>query len=227
MAIFPTSSFDHSGFERVFTIVAYDALQRRRTAGGDPFVVTASTTSPPNVLDKGNGTYTVIYQTEDAVSVTLSGVHIKGSPFSIRKSSSIAIGIDFGARSMLLSELLCHVRTDSRVAVFCEGKAELLADDSNSCVIPSCSCFDCSLSHCTSDVAITDRGTFVGEAAKQLSSELPKNVLSPKQFRTRVRSLLIMILYSIPTLRRDPFKASRLQLRERRQRRRDPDATGN
>ena len=75
-----------------FLITAFDAQGQRRDTGGDAFAVTVHGVRPPASLrvklhDHANGTYTAEFKPEVSgqlvVTVTLDGVHLRGSPFTV------------------------------------------------------------------------------------------------------------------------------------------------
>jgi len=73
-----------------FTIEARDKLGNPRKEGGDNFVVDIQGPSGPikaDIVDKGDGTYDVTYQPEDAgihdIAITLDDIPIKGSTFHV------------------------------------------------------------------------------------------------------------------------------------------------
>lgn len=123
--------------ESKFTIIAFDALLRPRVSGGDRFVVEFKPDGKADdvkqrVMDNSDGTYTVAYLSEGAerylVSVSLSGVNIKGSPFFIEASWSassckfaikgkntsraLAFGPD-GYLFVAFDHFVCVIRADS------------------------------------------------------------------------------------------------------------------
>ena len=87
------------GLESSFTIIAHDAQKRRRTLGGDLFMVelqdeSGNKKATGNIEDRGDGSYLVSY-TVPATSlptvpsryklvVRFRGAHIQGSPFSVK-----------------------------------------------------------------------------------------------------------------------------------------------
>ena len=84
------------GLESSFTIIAHDAQKRRRTLGGDLFMVelqdeSGNKKATGNIEDRGDGSYLVSYTVPAAslpslykLVVRFRGAHIKGSPFSVK-----------------------------------------------------------------------------------------------------------------------------------------------
>ena len=88
-----------AGKESSFTIIAYDALKRRRILGGDLFMVelqdeSGNKKATGNIEDRGDGSYLVSYTVHAAslptvpsrykLVVRFRGAHIQGSPFSVK-----------------------------------------------------------------------------------------------------------------------------------------------